>query len=33
MDPIGKEFVAALENYARREKIPVIQFRKGQTQR
>jgi hypothetical protein len=30
MDPISKEFVAALENYARREKVPVIQFRKGQ---
>ena len=30
MDPISKDFVTALENYARREKIPVIQFRKGQ---
>src|SRR6202162_3230387 len=30
MDPISKTFVAALEEYARREKIPVIQFRKGQ---
>ena len=30
MDPISKDFVAAMENYARREKIPVIQFRKGQ---
>src|SRR5246127_1176704 len=30
MDPISKDFVAALENYARREKVPVIQFRKGQ---
>jgi hypothetical protein len=30
MDPVSKEFVAALENYARREKVPVIQFRKGQ---
>ena len=30
MDPISKEFVAALENYARRKKVPVIQFRKGQ---
>lgn len=30
MDPISKEFVAALENYARREKVPLIQFRKGQ---
>src|ERR1700690_1573597 len=30
MDPIIKTFVAALEEYARREKIPVIAFRKGQ---
>jgi hypothetical protein len=30
MDPISKTFVAALEEYARREKIPVIEFRKGQ---
>ena len=30
MDPVSKEFVAALENYARWEKVPVIQFRKGQ---
>jgi hypothetical protein len=30
MDPISKAFVAALEEYARREKIPVIPFRKGQ---
>src|ERR1700676_4064850 len=30
MDPISKTFVSALEEYARREKIPVIQFRKGQ---
>jgi len=30
MDPISKAFVAALEDFARREKIPVIQFRKGQ---
>src|SRR5947199_482169 len=30
MDPISKTFVAALEQYARREKVPVIQFRKGQ---
>jgi hypothetical protein len=30
MDPISKDFVATLENYARRENIPVIQFRKGQ---
>jgi hypothetical protein len=30
MDPISKNFVAALEGYVRREKIPIIQFRKGQ---
>src|SRR6202142_3660331 len=30
MDPISKTFVAALEDFARREKIPVIHFRKGQ---
>src|SRR6478609_9066098 len=30
MDPISKAFVAALEEYARREKVPIIQFRKGQ---
>ena len=30
MDPISKAFVAALEEYARREKIPVVQFRKGE---
>ena len=30
MDPISKTFVAALEEFARRQKIPVIQFRKGQ---
>jgi hypothetical protein len=30
MDPISKDFVAALEKYAGQEKIPVIQFRKGQ---
>jgi hypothetical protein len=30
MDPISKTFVAALEEFARREKIPVIQFRKDQ---
>src|ERR1700674_1976988 len=29
MDPISKAFVATVEGYARREKIPVIQFRKG----
>jgi len=30
MDPISKAFVAALEGFARQEKIPVITFRKGQ---
>src|SRR5437870_183789 len=30
MDPISKAFVAALEDFARRERIPMIQFRKGQ---
>jgi hypothetical protein len=30
MDPIGKTFVAALEAFARREQVPVVQFRKGQ---
>src|SRR3982751_924129 len=30
MDPISKTFVAALEEHARREEIPVVQFRKGQ---
>jgi hypothetical protein len=30
MDPISKAFVTALEDFAKREKIPVIQFRKGQ---
>jgi hypothetical protein len=30
MDPISKTFVAALGAFARREKIPVIPFRKGQ---
>ena len=29
MDSSGKNFVAELEEYARREKIPVVQFRKG----
>ncbi len=30
MDPISKTFVAALEAFARQEKVPVIPFRKGQ---
>jgi hypothetical protein len=29
MDPISKSFVAALEQFAQRQKVPVIQFRKG----
>jgi hypothetical protein len=30
MDPISKTFVAAIDQFARREKIPVVLFRKGQ---
>ena len=30
MDPISKTFIAAMEAFARREGIPVVQFRKGQ---
>src|SRR5882724_3718595 len=30
MDPISKTFVTALEQFARRQKIPLVQFRKGQ---
>jgi hypothetical protein len=30
MDPISKTVVAALDEHARREKIPVIPFRRGQ---
>jgi hypothetical protein len=30
MDPISKTFVAALEQFAKREHVPVIQFRKGE---
>ena len=30
MDPISKAFIAAMEAFARRESIPVVQFRKGQ---
>src|SRR5580692_6778236 len=30
MDPISKAFVAALEQFANREHVPVIQFRKGE---
>jgi hypothetical protein len=27
MDPISRDFAAALENYGRREKVPLIRFR------
>jgi hypothetical protein len=30
MDPISKAFVKSLEEFARRENVPVVQFRKGQ---
>src|SRR3954471_1902657 len=30
MDPISKSFVKSLEDFARRENVPVVQFRKGQ---
>jgi hypothetical protein len=30
MDPVSKSFIAALEAFAKRGKIPVVQFRKGQ---
>jgi hypothetical protein len=30
MDPISKTFVASLEAFAKREQVPVVQFRKGQ---
>jgi len=30
MDPIIKSFVAALEKFARREEVPVVQFHKRQ---
>lgn len=30
MDPISKTFVAALEQYAKHEQVPMIQFRKGE---
>ena len=30
MDPISKAFVKSLEDFARRENVPVVQFRKGQ---
>src|SRR5258706_3382292 len=31
MDPISKKFVADLEDFARREQVPVVQFRKGES--
>src|SRR3954454_1306215 len=30
MDPISKTFVKSLEDFARRENVPVVQFRKGE---
>jgi hypothetical protein len=30
MDPISKTFIAAMEAFARRESVPIVQFRKGQ---
>jgi hypothetical protein len=30
MDPISKEFVARLESFAKEQRVPVVQFRKGQ---
>jgi len=30
LDPISKAFVKALEDFAKREKVPVVQFRKGE---
>jgi hypothetical protein len=30
MDPISKTFVAALEEFAKREQVPILQFRKGE---
>ena len=30
MDPISKKFVGELESFAKREQVPVIQFRKGE---
>jgi hypothetical protein len=33
MDPISTTFVAALEAFARQEKIPLILFRKGTAKR
>ena len=30
MDPISKEFVARLESFAKEQRVPVVQFRKGE---
>jgi hypothetical protein len=30
MDPISKTFIAAMEAFARRERVPIVQLRKGQ---
>jgi len=30
MDPISKKFVGELESFAKREQVPVTQFRKGE---
>jgi len=30
MDPISKRFIAAMEAFAKQERIPLVQFRKGQ---
>ena len=30
MDPMTKQFVASMEDYTKRQNIPVVQFRKGQ---
>jgi len=30
MDPISKEFVARLDRFAKQQRVPVVQFRKGE---
>src|SRR6516164_4542209 len=30
MDPISKDFVTRLENFAKEQQVPVVQFRKGE---
>ena len=30
MEPISKEFVARLDRFARQQRVPVVQFRKGE---